>query len=975
MDVARVKNRQRVDIKLLAIAIFVLLACLVYPIYYSFQYFDSGFTLNSRWVVIEVTLCSDYPEFCEGQEPKIRVGDRITQIGEFTFEDFESNRNLSLYGSTPPGGSIAIVFVRNGNQYTILWEIPPQSIFEQIESLVAPILVFGPFWLAGTVILMFMWPHSSQWRLLVLMNYLTAFWLATGVYSNYRVLYSSILLHAVSWLLLPVYLHLHLIVPGPITKRSLKNALAALYGGAVLLAFLELAQILPQFAYAISIMVIAFGSIGLLAYRILSRHTSPSDKVAARLMVAGIGLAFGPGIMIWLLPTLLELSTPGVLATSIALLALPMLPLFYTYAVFKRRLGVFEVRLNRLLTIYSLFFVYLLILSLALLFGGSIPTLGDQVFSFYLLVILAVILAVMPLQEQFRRRVNKLAYGIEFDPDDLYHVYASEIPAAVDRDSLVYILADEIIPSLGIHQSALFIYEGTGYVPIYERGIAFDHPSYSETDLVTLISRSGVYHPPDIDETLEQAREFAWVRLTLTLERRTETIGLWLFGKRDPDDFYAQKDIELLSSLAKQVAVAIDNMRLIETVQTELVERERAEEALKSYADRLQLMREIDQAVLEVSSPQEIAQAALGRLRKLIPFTRGSVIYYEPAASEAELLAVSGQAQDKLGVELRIPLDLFTMREDIENGVVWMMDDIRLLPEDSPFTQTLRVEGIRAVMAAPLMASGELIGSLNLGSNKAAGFDLEHYDIAKEVANSLAIAIHSARLLETVTGYSDELKRLSTRLINIQEEERKHISYELHDEIGQVLTAIIYNLATVRRDMPDSILMNTEDRLSDTEDLVRQVMDRIRSMSLQLRPSMLQDLGLIPTLRWYINQYGNRMNADVEFKTKNFEAQLPEAIETTLYRFVQEALTNAARHASAEKITVSLADDGGIIRAIVEDDGIGFDPEGAFLFQSSLSGTGLLGIRERVSALGGHVEIEAAIGQGTKLIAEIPLTE
>jgi signal transduction histidine kinase len=273
------------------------------------------------------------------------------------------------------------------------------------------------------------------------------------------------------------------------------------------------------------------------------------------------------------------------------------------------------------------------------------------------------------------------------------------------------------------------------------------------------------------------------------------------------------------------------------------------------------------------------------------------------------------------------------------------------------------------------MASGELIGSLNLGSSKAAGFDLEHHDIAKEVANSLAIAIHSARLLETVTGYSDDLKRLSTRLITAQEEERKHISYELHDEIGQVLTAITYNLATVRRDIPDPILAKTEERLSDTEDLVRQVMDRIRSMSLQLRPSMLQDLGLIPTLRWYINQYGNRMDADVEFKTKSFESQITEDLETTLYRFVQEGLTNTARHANAAKITVTLADDSGIIRAIVEDNGVGFDPEGAFLIQSSPSGTGLLGIRERVAALGGRVDIETAVGQGTKLIAVIPLRE
>jgi nitrate/nitrite-specific signal transduction histidine kinase len=968
-------SRRRVNYNLVAVAIIVLLACLFYPFYYSFVYFDSGLNMNSRWVVIDVTLCDDNPELCVDQEPGIQVGDQITRIGEYSFEDFESNRNLSLYGDTSPGQSTSIVLSRNGFQHSIEWMIPPQNIFGQLESLVAPLLVFGSFWLAGTVILLYMQPHSTQWRLLVMVNYLTAFWLSAGFYSNVRIFYSSIVLHAVSWLLLPVYLHLHLIIPESITERSLNRFLLALYGSAVIMAILELAQILPPYTYTFSLLIVVIGSISLLLYRIFNKNTPQSDKVAARLMVVGIGLAFGPGIIIWLVPTLLELGTPGVLATSIALLTLPILPLFYTYAIFKRRLGVFEVRLNRLLAIYALFIVYLVILSIALLFGDSLPTPDNQVFTFYIMVFLAVILAIIPLQDQFRRRVNKLAYGIEFDPDDLYHVYASEIPATVDREALVRILADEIMPPMGVRQSALLIQSGMEYLPVYMRGLEDDRFELDEPNLAVLISESGLYRPPETEDSFDLDDEISWVRLTLTLERRSETIGLWLFGKRDPDDFYAQKDIELLSSLAKQVSIAIDNMILIETVQSELLERKRAEEALKSYAGRLELIHEIDQAVLEVDSSREIAQAALDRLQRLIPFTRGSIIYYEPDTKKAELLAVFGRAQDMLGVEKQLPLDLFVMTEDLQSDGRLMMEDVRSMPVDSSVNRILDAEGIKTVMSTPLVASGELIGSLNLGSDKPDEFDLEHQEIAKEVANSLAIAIHSARLLETVTGYSDELKQLSTRLINIQEEERKYISYELHDEIGQVLTAISYNLARIRRDIPDPVKTMTEERLTDTDDLVRQVMDRIRSMSLQLRPSMLQDLGLIPTLRWYINQYGNRMDAEVEFKAQSMERPLPENIGTALYRFVQEGLTNAARHASAKKIVVSLTDDGDFVRAEVADDGIGFDPESAFLIHSSPTGIGLLGLRERVSAFGGRVEIETEVGKGTKLRAEIPLRE
>jgi signal transduction histidine kinase len=138
---------------------------------------------------------------------------------------------------------------------------------------------------------------------------------------------------------------------------------------------------------------------------------------------------------------------------------------------------------------------------------------------------------------------------------------------------------------------------------------------------------------------------------------------------------------------------------------------------------------------------------------------------------------------------------------------------------------------------------------------------------------------------------------------------------------------------------------------------------------------MLQDLGLVPTLRWYINQYGSRMDTEVEFTADSIDPELPEDIATMLYRFIQEGLTNAARYSGAKRIAVILAQDDGCIRAIVEDDGIGFVPDGAISNQSSNTGTGLLGIRERVSSLGGQLDIETALGEGTRLIAEVPLGE
>ncbi|MFN2190219.1 MAG: hypothetical protein ACK2T3_15760, partial [Candidatus Promineifilaceae bacterium] len=184
--------RRRIKPKHLAISLLVLAACLAFPVVFYLDYFDSGFSVNSRWVVIEVTLCDDHPEMCEDSEAELQIGDRITKYAGFTSEDFETNRALSPFGETKPGDIIEISFLRDNVPHVIDWQIPFQNPFTRLIALIAPIFVFGPFWIAGTAILLFMRPRSQQRLLFILMNYLTALWLATGIYSNFRVLYSSL---------------------------------------------------------------------------------------------------------------------------------------------------------------------------------------------------------------------------------------------------------------------------------------------------------------------------------------------------------------------------------------------------------------------------------------------------------------------------------------------------------------------------------------------------------------------------------------------------------------------------------------------------------------------------------------------------------------------------------------------------------------------------------------------------------------
>jgi PAS domain S-box-containing protein len=205
------------------------------------------------------------------------------------------------------------------------------------------------------------------------------------------------------------------------------------------------------------------------------------------------------------------------------------------------------------------------------------------------------------------------------------------------------------------------------------------------------------------------------------------------------------------------------------------------------------------------------------------------------------------------------------------------------------------------------------------------------------------------------------LAELSQRLVDVQEEERRRVSRELHDEAGQLLTGLKLTLeAGARTGCTDLALVG---------DLVDQLAARLRNLALDLRPPMLDDLGLIPTLLWHHQRYQEQTRVRVDFRHQGLSARLPAAVEAAAFRVVQEALTNVARHAQAETAAVRVRLVGEVLSLQVSDRGRGFDP-GAL----AETGTGLLGMRERVSRLGGRLTVESAPRCGTRVWGEIPCT-
>jgi signal transduction histidine kinase len=209
-----------------------------------------------------------------------------------------------------------------------------------------------------------------------------------------------------------------------------------------------------------------------------------------------------------------------------------------------------------------------------------------------------------------------------------------------------------------------------------------------------------------------------------------------------------------------------------------------------------------------------------------------------------------------------------------------------------------------------------------------------------------------------------EMKRLADRLVVTQEEERRTISRELHDEVGQSMSAMLVDLGGVESALPEG--SPNRQRLRTARELAETSVRSIRDIALLLRPSMLDDLGLIPALNWQAREVNRRTGLKVKMSADEISDDMPEAHRTCVYRVVQEALQNCVKHSKATQVKVEVTRQGDRLSVSVQDNGVGFNP-------SQEKGTGLLGMEERVKVLGGKFRIDSQAGKGTLLSIDLPL--
>jgi signal transduction histidine kinase len=416
--------------------------------------------------------------------------------------------------------------------------------------------------------------------------------------------------------------------------------------------------------------------------------------------------------------------------------------------------------------------------------------------------------------------------------------------------------------------------------------------------------------------------------------------NLYLTEKEGGEDFSAE-DEDLATLLAGQAAVAIENARLYESATR--------------WSRQLESLHDVVRALGEETDLEQLLELISERLRELvdarlalIALTKGDVLRIAAAMGEdGPHVQLIGQSLDLKHSKAGRVLE---RRQSVRVNSI--LDDPEVNQEEA------RRLGARTGLYAPLIARGHSIGVVILHDKR--GSDARFSD-----ADLRLTEIFAARAAVAVELSERVARDALQRIVNAQEVERRRLARELHDETGQALTTVLLGLKAVEDAGSEEALRSAA---AELRELVVGTLQDVRRLAVELRPKALDDFGLVPALERLAQSFTEQTGIEVDLEATLPDGRLPADTETALYRVVQESLTNVVKHAGARRISILVTPRDGAVVAVIEDDGQGFDPG-----STRAEGIGLVGMRERMTLLGGRLEVESRPGSGTTILPEVPL--
>jgi len=407
-----------------------------------------------------------------------------------------------------------------------------------------------------------------------------------------------------------------------------------------------------------------------------------------------------------------------------------------------------------------------------------------------------------------------------------------------------------------------------------------------------------------------------------------------------------------------------------EGIIKDITHRKRTEEALQQRNRELSILNSIAVALNHNMPLNLILQEALKNVLKVLELNRGAIFLLNRQREKTEVIAKSGFNSEAAEGDQRV------FFKDPLLSKALLEDDMILKPEPIFPTFKARFES-KAQKFSPWLTcflitfKGKGVGFLGLDIPSSRRLTQYEFHLMGSLGNFLGGAIVNAQMRETIRRDRHELRRLTAKLFQSQEEERRRIARELHDESGQSLTAVKLALERLEQNLP-SQENGLREAIGEIIMMVRRTSSEIRHLSYHLHPTLLSDLGLEPALDLYFKEIKNHTGHNIEFSMVGFDHRLDVDMETVFYRFSQETLTNALKHSGSDKFRLSIIKSYPKIIFRAEDDGIGFDTQ---IIGTDKRNLGLLGMRERTSLLGGTFQLRSKPGEGTRIRIEIPFAE
>lgn len=440
---------------------------------------------------------------------------------------------------------------------------------------------------------------------------------------------------------------------------------------------------------------------------------------------------------------------------------------------------------------------------------------------------------------------------------------------------------------------------------------------------------------------------------------------------------FSNEGLQLVEGAANWSAIAIANRRKQEAYQEQLREME--------------TIIAVSRLISETVGLQRILQVVVESAKEMVCEADWSVIHiYHKQRETLDAVSASGLTISlqnySINIEEGVAGAVFQRGELI--NVADLLEDERALPFDLDLKS-------RSLLVVPLKNRDTLIGTISVQCYKPDTFSASDERLLTALGLQACIAIQNAGVISDLEDKQQQLQQLSRQIVTMQEDERRRIAQDLHDEAGQLLTALRISLGLLRDDLP--IVPSTpetvwqKERIDSAINLTDDVMQIVRTITYDLRPPSLTTAGLRVALEGLCQNFAQQAGIALQYQSDELPA-LTDNQSIMLYRIVQEALTNVARHADAKHVQVTVSYDKNLLRLRIADDGRGFDPKsrqpsyfpttGSFPIANEVdapsatpitSGTGLLGVAERCELLNAHLAINSTIGKGTEIMITLPL--